>query len=68
MIDARAIIMRKAFAAESVGRGENGGHGRYSDNGGERSGEGEGGGREEWSGGVVGVKGERKEDEADGRG
>ena len=43
MIDARAIILRKAFAAESVGRGENGGHRGYGGGRGERSGEGGGG-------------------------
>ena len=46
-IGARAIILRKNAATESVGRSEDGGHRRYGS--GERSG-GAGEGWEEWSG------------------
>ena len=43
VIDAQAIILRKKFAAESVGWREDGGHRRYYDSDG-RSGEGRAGG------------------------
>ena len=45
MIDARAVILRKNFTAESVGGREDGGHRRYGGSGG-RSWRGRG--REEW--------------------
>jgi len=38
MIDARAIIQRKNFTAESVGGREDGGHRRYDSGSGGRSG------------------------------
>ena len=47
MIDARAIVLSKELAAESVGGREDGGHRRY-ESGGARGGWGRG--REEWSG------------------
>ena len=53
MIDARAIIQRKDFTAESVGRREDGSHRRYDSGSGGRSGRAGGSGREGWPGGKV---------------